>query len=188
MPASALRILIVEDHLLIARQLELIAASAGHEIVGTAATSEEACALAQTTDPDIVFLDVSLAGPSSGVDVAGFLAEQSRARVVFTTANRRRLPDDLCGAIGRRRKTIYPLGLALRVELYLSPDERRVRPSLRAGQSGALAGLFGALAILQPLNQAISAIQPGRSSSDASSRKPGWWRGASAASWAQISG
>ena len=111
MPGSALRILIVEDHLLIARQLELIAASAGHEIVGTAATGEEACALAQTTDPDIVFLDVSLGGPSSGVDVAGFLAEQSRAHVVFTTANRRRLPSDLCGAIGVVEKPFTRSGL-----------------------------------------------------------------------------
>ena len=100
MPGSALRILIVEDHLLIARQLEMIAVSAGHDVVGTAATGDEACVLAQSTDPDIVLLDVSLAGPASGADVAGFIAKRCRARVLFTTANLRRLPSDLCGAIG----------------------------------------------------------------------------------------
>ena len=111
MPSSALRILIVEDHLLIAKQLEVIASSAGHVVVGTAATAAEACTLARTCSPDVAFVDVNLAGQQSGLDVAKYIAEHSAAHVVFTTANRRRLPEDFCGAIGVVEKPFTRLGL-----------------------------------------------------------------------------
>jgi AmiR/NasT family two-component response regulator len=111
MPSQALRILIVEDQLLIARQLEMIAKSAGHEIVGIAATEAEACSLALAFNPDIVFVDISLAKGSNGMDVATFIAERSDAHVVFTTANRRRLPQDYCGAVGLVEKPFTRAGL-----------------------------------------------------------------------------
>ncbi len=103
--------MIVEDRLLITRQLEAIASSAGHVVVGEAATAEEACGLTLKVDPDIVFVDISLAGEGSGLDVARYVAEHSDAVVVFTTANRRRLPHDLCGAIGVVEKPFTRIGL-----------------------------------------------------------------------------
>ncbi len=111
MPSSALRILIVEDHLLITKQLEAIASSAGHVVVGAAATAAEACTLARTCNPDIVFVDVSLTGQQSGLDVAKYVTEHSTAHVVFTTANKRRLPEDFCGAVGVVEKPFTRLGL-----------------------------------------------------------------------------
>ena len=143
MPGHALRILIVEDHLLIAKQLELIALSAGHDVVGTAATGDEARALVQTTEPDIVFLDVSLAGPSSGIDVASFITEQCETHVVFTTANRRRLPSDFCGAIGVVEKPFTRAGLlsALR---YMAARIRDTRDLLSAPDSLQLSPAYSA--------------------------------------------
>ena len=90
MTGRALKILIVEDHLLIARQLEAIVTDAGHDVVGTALDGPRACVLADLTQPDLVFLDVRLAGAPSGLDVAMAIAKTCPAHVVFTTANRRR--------------------------------------------------------------------------------------------------
>ena len=111
MPRAALRILIVEDQFLVAKQLEWIVEEAGHTVVGSAATRDEACSLAAAEPIDLAFVDLSLADGSSGLEVASFLAEHSEARVVFATANRRRLPDDYCGAIGVVEKPFTQSGM-----------------------------------------------------------------------------
>lgn len=56
------RILIVDDHALAREGLKAVLAGEGFEIVGEAATGEEAVALVQETVPDIVLMDVRL-GP-----------------------------------------------------------------------------------------------------------------------------
>ena len=111
MTGPTLKILIVEDHLLIARQLDLIVTAAGHHVVGTALNAARACVLAETARPDIVFLDINLAGEASGLDVADVIAETCQAAVIFTTANRRRLPPDYCGAVGVVEKPFTRAGL-----------------------------------------------------------------------------
>ena len=111
MLGQALKILIVEDHLLIAKQLEYIVTAAGHNVVAIALDGAKACVLADATQPDLVFLDISLAGEASGLDVAAAIAETCRAHVVFTTANRRLLPPDYCGAVGVVEKPFTRLGL-----------------------------------------------------------------------------
>ena len=95
-----LKVLIVEDQFLIAKQLEMIVLSAGHSVVGTASSSIEAQELAATTMPDLALVDISLADGITGTDVGKFIVDECGAAVVFTTANARRIPDDLCGAVG----------------------------------------------------------------------------------------
>lgn len=56
------RILIVDDHALAREGLKAVLAGEGFEIVGEAATGEEAVALVKETVPDIVLMDVRL-GP-----------------------------------------------------------------------------------------------------------------------------
>lgn len=111
MPSDALRILIVEDQFLIAKQLELIMTSAGHVVVGICDTREAACDLAKSEKPDIAFVDVSLADGSTGLEVATYITGHCAAHVVFTTANRRRVPPDFCGAIGVVEKPFSRTGL-----------------------------------------------------------------------------
>ncbi len=143
MTGAALKILIVEDHLLIAKQLELIIVGAGHQVVGTALDGTKACMLADATQPDIVFLDVRLAGGPSGLDVAAAIAETCRAHVVFTTANRRLLPPDYCGAIGVVEKPFTRLGLlsALR---FIASRIRQSEAAIAAPDSLLLSPLYEA--------------------------------------------
>ncbi|MCJ2044054.1 response regulator [Methylobacterium sp. J-078] len=93
-----LRILIVEDEALILMQLEMLFEDAGHEVVGTAVSQDEAVALAVETKPDIAFVDVRLKGGSSGIEAARAMRAVDGLTIVFMTANVRLLPDDLDGA------------------------------------------------------------------------------------------
>ncbi|MGO4523876.1 response regulator [Microvirga sp. 2MCAF35] len=95
-----LRILIVEDEILIALELESLLQDLGHEVVGMAASSEEALALGQRLRPDLAFVDVHLADGPTGVDVARSLSSNHRVTVVFMTANAKRIPEDFAGAWG----------------------------------------------------------------------------------------
>jgi CheY-like chemotaxis protein len=96
---QSLRILIVEDETLIALELESLLQDAGHEVVGIAASSQEAIALSSSHRPDLAFVDVHLADGPTGIEVARSLAGQG-VTVLFMTANAKRIPEDYAGAQG----------------------------------------------------------------------------------------
>ncbi len=69
-----MRILLVEDEVLIALEQRLYLESVGHEVIGPAATPTEAQALAIAAAPDLALVDVHLAQGSCGIDAARLLA------------------------------------------------------------------------------------------------------------------
>ncbi len=93
------RILIVEDEILIAFELESLLQDEGYEPVGIAPTAREAVSLAGDSGPDLALVDIHLADGLTGVDVARTLVADEVA-VLFTTANAKRIPDDFAGAVG----------------------------------------------------------------------------------------
>lgn len=97
---KTLRILIVEDEILIALELESLLQDLGHDVVGIAASSREALALGQDLKPDLAFVDIHLADGPTGVDVARDLAMEQQVTVLFMTANAKRIPEDFAGAWG----------------------------------------------------------------------------------------
>ena len=64
------RILIVEDELFVAMDIELVVLKAGHQPVGFAGTAERAVALAGELHPDLVLMDIRLRGDRDGIDAA----------------------------------------------------------------------------------------------------------------------
>ncbi|WP_168157366.1 response regulator [Erythrobacter sp. QSSC1-22B] len=64
------RILIVEDEFLVAMTIEETLLEAGHDIVGVVATGEEALQAGVSLRPDLVLMDIRLAGQMSGIDAA----------------------------------------------------------------------------------------------------------------------
>jgi CheY-like chemotaxis protein len=95
-----LRILVVEDEILIALELESLLQDLGHDVVGIAASSDDALALGRDLKPDLAFVDIHLADGPTGVDVARELASEHQVTVLFMTANAKRIPEDFAGAWG----------------------------------------------------------------------------------------
>ncbi|MCZ7595578.1 MAG: response regulator [Hyphomicrobium sp.] len=64
------RILVVEDEMFVAMDIEAAVLKAGHQVVGFAGTAQQAVALADEKRPDLVLMDIRLAGGGDGVDAA----------------------------------------------------------------------------------------------------------------------
>jgi two-component system, response regulator PdtaR len=80
------RILVIEDDLLIATQVEITLTEAGFEVVGVAPTGEEALELAAKDPPDLAVVDIRLAGDRDGVDTALELFRSHGVRCIFASA------------------------------------------------------------------------------------------------------
>jgi DNA-binding response OmpR family regulator len=80
------RILIVEDDLLIASQMEAALTDAGFQIAGTASTGTEALQLAHAASPTLVVMDIRLAGDRDGIDIALELFRSHGIRCIFASA------------------------------------------------------------------------------------------------------
>ncbi len=98
-----MRLLIVEDEPFIAMDLEAIAAARGHEVVGVAATLDEAFDQNASFQPDAAFVDINLGDGFTGVDVARRLVLEG-VRVGFVTGNLELAPADFAGARGAVEK------------------------------------------------------------------------------------
>ena len=83
----ALNVMIVEDEALIAMDLEMQVEEAGHEVVAMASSADEAIREGSRTRPEVVLMDLRLAGGSSGIDAAKLLYEEHAIRCVFLSGN-----------------------------------------------------------------------------------------------------
>lgn len=90
---SALRVLLVDDEPLALRRLETLFGDIdGAEVIGTAATGEEAEQRIAALRPDLVMLDISMPR-KSGIRVAADLVADPRPEIVFVTAFEQYAPD-----------------------------------------------------------------------------------------------
>lgn len=92
-------ILIVEDEILIASELEAILEDMGHNPVGIAADSKTALQLANLK-PDLALVDLNLRDGATGAKLGEVLSRQFHVPVLFVTANPRLLGGGVAGAIG----------------------------------------------------------------------------------------
>ena len=81
-------ILVVEDEYLIAQGLCAQVEDMGRVVCGTAATADEAIALAQKHRPRLVLMDMRLQGKGDGVDAALAIHYTVGSRVIFITGSR----------------------------------------------------------------------------------------------------
>jgi CheY-like chemotaxis protein len=95
-----LRVLVVEDEVLVAAELAMLVEEAGHRVVGEAIDSREALEMAAEHKPDLALVDIHLQDGPTGVAVARRIAEEAGAMVLFMTANQKRVPEDFAGAAG----------------------------------------------------------------------------------------
>jgi CheY-like chemotaxis protein len=101
--APSAPILVVEDDFLVAMQIEAALTEAGFALSGTAASGEEAIAMATAIRPMLVLMDIHLAGEMDGVDAALRLFKDQGIRCIFATAHHD--PE-----VRRRAQAAEPLG------------------------------------------------------------------------------
>jgi DNA-binding response OmpR family regulator len=82
-----LKVLIVEDDLMLADFSEEILVERGYEVCGIARTVTEAVALARRSPPDLVMLDLRLADGGFGTEVATQLRASGKPGILYITGN-----------------------------------------------------------------------------------------------------
>jgi CheY-like chemotaxis protein len=79
-------ILIIEDEPIIALDLENLVTELGHEVVGTAATREQAVKQAHQKKPGLILADINLGEGGSGIDAVSEILNSFDIPVIFVTA------------------------------------------------------------------------------------------------------
>ena len=87
----ATNVLIIEDELLIAGQLESIMRSLGHQVTSVARTAKQAIAAANSNPPNLILSDIQLADGSSGIDAVQEIVSSHLCPAIFVTAYPERL-------------------------------------------------------------------------------------------------
>ena len=85
--ARPFRILIVEDQALTALDLEEHLIGLGHYVVDVVDTAPAAVAAAEKHRPDLVFMDIRLAGGTDGVEAAAEIRHRLSIPSIFLTAH-----------------------------------------------------------------------------------------------------
>lgn len=81
------RILIVENDVVTALDLEGLLVEADHSLTGIAASANEALKMAKRSPPDLVLLDIGIEGSVDGIELARRLQESSSLAHIYVTAH-----------------------------------------------------------------------------------------------------
>ena len=84
--SAGARILICEDELLVAKDVALTLRDLGYETAGMVATGEEAIRKAEEVRPDLILMDINLAGEIDGIEAVQQIRAQFDIPVVYLTA------------------------------------------------------------------------------------------------------
>ena len=84
---AELKILIVEDEMIIAANISLQLSELGYEITGILPRGEEALAHINEEMPDIVLLDIQLKGEMDGIQTAQLMQLEHNIPIIYLTAN-----------------------------------------------------------------------------------------------------
>jgi two-component system, response regulator PdtaR len=76
-------ILIVEDEALIASYIQEVLQESGFAVAGVASSGPEAISLVSGSPPDLALVDIKLAGPMDGIEVAQLLRGRFNVQSIF---------------------------------------------------------------------------------------------------------
>jgi two-component system, response regulator PdtaR len=111
-----LRILIVEDEVLVSMFLSDVLMDLGHTVTGTAPSMDAALQLAAQNPSDLALVDVGLAGAGDGIEAARALRERYGVRSVFMSGASQ-------DVIAARAESVQSLGVLMKP--YTETDVQR---------------------------------------------------------------
>lgn len=100
-------VLIVEDELVVARNLKMIVEKLGYSVMGIASTGRRALELVESSDclPQLVLMDITLKGPMDGIETARIIQDSCETPIMYITGNKDQ------GTINRAIETTLPVAL-----------------------------------------------------------------------------
>lgn len=113
-----MRVLVVEDEVFIAIEIESVVEECGHECVGIAADAAGALKLADRAD--VALVDLNLRDGSTGAQLGGRLAEEKGLTVVYMTANPSQLGPGVPGTLGVLPKPVFERELRELIDFVVS--------------------------------------------------------------------
>ena len=87
MTDSPVKILVVEDEMIIGAKVSMFLTELGYEVTGILPRAEEALLHLEENPPDIALLDIQLKGSMDGIALAQTLQKDHHIPVIFLTAN-----------------------------------------------------------------------------------------------------
>jgi len=81
------RILVVEDEVVIAMEIESVLQQMGYEVLGPVMTGQDAIAIAAEKRPDLILMDIRLKGDIDGISAADHIYHLYKIPVIFLTAH-----------------------------------------------------------------------------------------------------
>lgn len=80
-------VLIIEDQKIIALDIADTVKKLGHTVLGIESKGEKAIAAVQSLKPDIILMDISLAGSMDGIEAAEKIGKQFGTPVIYISGN-----------------------------------------------------------------------------------------------------
>lgn len=81
------KILIVEDEIIIAREIEEQLQQLGYQVIGIAATGEEVIDLVKERSPDLILMDIVIKGKMDGIETGEAIRKHFNIPIVYVTAH-----------------------------------------------------------------------------------------------------
>lgn len=133
---STLRIMVVEDQAIVAKDIRATLEGLGYEVPAVAHTGEDAIQKAAQTSPDLILMDINLRGEMDGIEAAGRIRERADIPVIFLTAYSDQATLDRAKLTSPMAYLIKPfeeseLRTAIEVALWRHAMEKRLRESER---------------------------------------------------------
>ncbi len=79
-------VLVVEDENIVAKDIANRLRHLGYQVCGMAGSGEEAIRMAESTNPDLVLMDIMLRGNMDGIQAADIISKQHEIPVIYLTA------------------------------------------------------------------------------------------------------
>ncbi len=83
---TLIKILVVEDEMLIGAKISMLLTNLGYEVTGILPRGEDALVHVEENKPDIIVLDINLKGEIDGIETAALL-QRKNIPVIYLTAN-----------------------------------------------------------------------------------------------------
>ena len=80
------KVLVVEDELIVAKDIQHNLERLGYDVIGIASDMEESLQLVVEKEPDVVLMDIMLRNGESGIDIADAIRKDYKIPVIFLTA------------------------------------------------------------------------------------------------------